>query len=522
MTQNRYDQVPYFSHPFPQTHPESLYTIARLFGVDAPDYKQARVLELGCAGGGNLIPMAVNLPDSQFVGIDLSAKQIESGLGLVKALELTNLSLVHLSINDIQPEFGQFDYIICHGVFSWVAPDTQEKIFSICNHNLTACGVAYISYNCLPGWNFIKSIRDMMLYHVAGFEDPAEKAEQARSMLQFILDSQDRTEPAYAAYLKSEMELLSRHRDAYLLHDHLEDINAPLYFHNFMERADRQHLTYLGDTDLFTMYPENLDEAVAATLLKIPDIIKAEQYMDFIRNRRFRSTLLCHASLDINRRIDVDAIDQFHLTTLAFPDVTVESDPLETGIEDGVPMTFSSGSATLQIRGRIPKTAMLILAECSRQPLDYEVLCRETMRRTGILHIDYIREQLNEDLNLIRLLFAGMIQISSSKGPYTIRVPDLPKVTRMVQLQAADSDMVTNQRHSLVYLNSAEQIMVRYLDGRTPHAQLVDKLCSHIHTGELKLELNGCEVPATEDIAGHVALLCSSILDSLAEKALLI
>ncbi len=517
MTPNKYDQVPYFSHPFPRTHPENLYTIARLFGIAAPDYKKAAVLELGCAGGGNIVPMAVNLTESRFVGVDLSVKQIASGLGLVEDLGIANLSLEHLSISDIDPGFGNFDYSICHGVFSWVAPEIQEKIFSICNHNLTASGVAYISYNCLPGWNFIKSIRDMMLYHVSDFDDPPEKAEQARSMLQFILDSQDKTEPAYAAYLKFEMNLLSRHQDAYLLHDHLEDINNPVYFHEFMEKAGRHNLAYLGDTDLFTMFPENLDEAVAATIKKIPDIVKAEQYMDFIRNRRFRSTLLCHADLDISRDLDVNAIAQFHLTTLAFPDKEVT--PVE--IEEGTPLEFSTGQATLKIRGRIPKTAMLILAEHSRQPLSYEALCNETMLRSGVPHGEYIREQLNEGLNLMRLLFAGMIRISSSKGAYTTTITDKPEATRMARYQARKGANVTNQRHEPTLLNSAEQILIRHLDGKTGTGELVKKLCRHISCGELRLELDGHEIPASENITAHVALLCKSILENFAEKALL-
>jgi len=116
-----------------------------------------------------------------------------------------------MSIGDIEPDFGQFDYIICHGVYSWVAPDIQDKILAVCRRHLAPSGIAFISYNYLPGWNFIKSIWDMMLYHVAAFDDPAEKAEQARSMLQFIINSRDRSDKAYTAYLESEMEVLSRH-----------------------------------------------------------------------------------------------------------------------------------------------------------------------------------------------------------------------------------------------------------------------------------------------------------------------
>lgn len=71
-----YDEVPYESYPFAQTHPDRLATVATLLGLRPAPVEQCRVLELGCAGGGNLIPMALTLPESTFVGIDLSARQI--------------------------------------------------------------------------------------------------------------------------------------------------------------------------------------------------------------------------------------------------------------------------------------------------------------------------------------------------------------------------------------------------------------------------------------------------------------
>ena len=175
---NQYDVVPYDSHPFSKTHPENLCTIARLFGLDAPDYHDARILELGCGQGGNLIPLAYNLPHSRCLGIDLSARQIAPGQQVIDALGLTNISLKQMSITDIGPDAGQFDYIVCHGVYSWVPTAVRDKILAVCRDHLVETGVAYISYNCLPGWNMIQSIRDMMLYHVADFKDPAEKAEQ--------------------------------------------------------------------------------------------------------------------------------------------------------------------------------------------------------------------------------------------------------------------------------------------------------------------------------------------------------
>ena len=90
-----YDDVPYDSRPFPQSHPARSAAIAKLFGLTPPVLKNGRVLELGCAAGGNLIPMAAMFPDAQFLGVDLSVVQIEQGRERITELGLTNIELRH-------------------------------------------------------------------------------------------------------------------------------------------------------------------------------------------------------------------------------------------------------------------------------------------------------------------------------------------------------------------------------------------------------------------------------------------
>src|SRR5262249_9719174 len=113
-----YDEFPYPSYPLHQTHPDHLATVATLLGLSPPPPERCRVLELGCASGGNLIPLACTLPESTFVGIDLSAEQVTQGQRTVEALGLTNVRLRHLSILDVDDRFGEFDYVLCHGVYS--------------------------------------------------------------------------------------------------------------------------------------------------------------------------------------------------------------------------------------------------------------------------------------------------------------------------------------------------------------------------------------------------------------------
>src|SRR5262249_50176902 len=133
---NSYDAVPYNSYPFPRTHPDHLAAVATLFGMRPAPIDRCRVLELGCAGGGNLIPMALTLPASRFIGVDLSARQIADGHKLAAGLALDNIDLRHLNILDVGRDLGPFDYIICHGVYCWAPGPVRNKILEVCARNL--------------------------------------------------------------------------------------------------------------------------------------------------------------------------------------------------------------------------------------------------------------------------------------------------------------------------------------------------------------------------------------------------
>ncbi|MEL6108772.1 MAG: class I SAM-dependent methyltransferase, partial [Planctomycetota bacterium] len=147
-----YDRVPYASWPYANSHPNRLSTIARLMGIEPPRLDQMRVLELGCASGGNLIPMAEMFPSATFVGIDASSRQIEQGVERIETLGLENIELRTADLETVESPPTPFDFIITHGVYSWVPPSVQKAILRISHDWLSPNGVAYISYNTNPGW----------------------------------------------------------------------------------------------------------------------------------------------------------------------------------------------------------------------------------------------------------------------------------------------------------------------------------------------------------------------------------
>ena len=182
----KYDLLPYESKPFAQSQPARLGGLARLFALDVAPMENARILELGCASGGNIIPHAIRYPGAKFVGIDLARTQVAAGRARIARLGLTNIEILCQSFTEIGDELGEFDYIICHGVFSWVPAPVQDAIFRVIAARLSLVGVACVSYNVLPGWRMMQPLRDAFLLQVPDSVDSLGRVAKARELLNFL------------------------------------------------------------------------------------------------------------------------------------------------------------------------------------------------------------------------------------------------------------------------------------------------------------------------------------------------
>lgn len=305
--QRSYDEVPYRSLPFPDTDLDHLRTVAHVFGLSAPPVTQARVLEIGCASGGNLIPMAVRYPQARFAGLDVSLRQVELARERVAALGLKNVDIHHVDVRRVKLKPGNLDYIICHGVYSWVPPEVQRGILRLCGASLAPGGVAYISYNTYPGWKGREIVRDAMLLRGAGQPTAQQKLGYARGMLEFL---QKTALPGSLVrkVLDEQMPQLQSASDDYLLHEYLEPVNQPQYLRSFVDQAAGHGLVYVGDAYPSSMFAYNHGPAVADPLLReVSDQVSLEQYLDFVTGRSFRSTLLARTDSAKGLRYDVQA-----------------------------------------------------------------------------------------------------------------------------------------------------------------------------------------------------------------------
>lgn len=291
-----YDKRVYTSNAFPYSSPGHLRAAAHLWGLESVPLENARVLELGCAGGGNLLSFAVSYPQAHVVGVDLSSVQVEQGQQVVQALGLKNLHLHAMSLTDITSDFGQFDYIIAHGVFSWVPPEVRLAMMRILHENLSPNGIGYISYNTYPGWKAGDIVRDAMLLHSHSAQTDDDKLAAAKAMLNLLSDGIAASN-SLAPSLRGAVEQVRKQSDYYIAHEYLEAFNNPCYLLEFVNLADQHELTHVGDADphleMSVTYEQNVQLNHSLVALGQPREMR-QQYLDFSVGRNFRKSLVVH------------------------------------------------------------------------------------------------------------------------------------------------------------------------------------------------------------------------------------
>ena len=522
---NSYDEVPYASHPFAQTHPSRLFTIGTLFGLKPAPPQRCRVLELACAGGGNLIPMADYLPDSEFVGVDLSAKQIADGQEVVSQLGLRNVRLQKADIREVDAAYGTFDYVIAHGVYSWVPAPVREKILDVCRALLNPTGIAYVSYNTYPGWHMRGMIRDMMRYHSARFQTPADRTNQARALLDFLAGSV-RQEGPYSQLLKMELESLRHQSDHYLYHEHLEEVNQPVYFHQFVEAATAKGLRYLGEARIGTMVTGNFGPEIEKTLRMLAtDQVMAEQYMDFLRNRMFRETLLCHAAQSPNWSVTPDALRPLHIASAARPQPA--DGQQELNLADESPLTFRSPAGMTMTTARpLIKQAMAVLQEAYPATVPFDALRRQARERLGGGDpADPRRAAEDGGLLAVGLLncymTSDLIELHGMPITFARAAGERPVALPHARVTAARTGTAANRRHELLPLSELDRQLIPLLDGTRDRPAIVDALTAVALGGKLTVRKD--DVPLTGKAEVHTALgmILDEALGRLAKMAVL-
>ena len=475
--QQEYDRVLYPGAAYSQTHPDRLSTLASLFGMHPAPVEGCRVLEIGCTDGGNLLPMAEVLPNADFIGIDVSTRALTMGRECIEALGLPNIRLLELDLLDMPEDFGAFDFIIAHGVYSWVPPQVREKLLAVCRAHLAPHGIAYVSYNAYPGNHLRDLVRGMMRFHVGRIEDPDEKRRQAASLLNFIIEAQpeavagdqearasQREAELFRQLLARELERINKATPAAFYHDDLADICTPFYFHEFIAQAARQGLQYLSEATFSDMQEQGFaPQAVTALQALGNDRITREQYLDFLKCRRFRQTLLCHHEVALSGP-HPEPVRRFFISSRAKP-VSVAA-----RLEDGALEEFTApGNASVKTQNSLPKAALLHLAEIWPRSISFDELRAVARRRLDEKGIAPNSDEEVSELagSLLEMYAAPVVQLHVHAPRFTLEPSERPILSQVVRwFLAKGARTVTNLRHRSVRFEDpvAVQLML-LLDG---------------------------------------------------------
>ena len=455
-----YDRVDYPGHAYPQTHPDRLATLAHLFGLEPADPARCRVLELGCGDGANLMAIAEASPGCRLAGIDLAATAIDKGRRVARELGLANVELHAGDIGRLPAGLGEFDYVIAHGVYSWVPEPVREALLAACRRHLAPNGVAFVSYNVLPGGHRRRLLREAMLMHLEGIDEPVARTAAARDFLDWILAAQARDPASAASVLAQEAARAAKRTDAGLFHDDLSGEFHLLHFRDFCEAAASHDLQFLAEADFTAMQDPPLSPAGRARLdAWAPDLVAREQYRDFLVERRFRQSLLCHADVALGSEVGADRLEGLAMSCSLAPQGEAGADgSLSYRTADDGPFATRDPvvqAAIAKLRDAWPKALPIgALADAAR---------REAGAEAGRRLADFA----------LAAFCAGLAQVHVRQPDFAIEAGERPLASALARLQAREAATVTGRLGNTILLDDPlARRLVPLLDGTRDRAAL--------------------------------------------------
>lgn len=522
-----YNEFPYPRLVFPRTHPSHLGAIARLMALDAAPPDHCRVLELGCASGSNLIPMAFGLPNSQFVGVDLSAGQIADAQRVSGDLGLRNIEFHTADLMDLGEELGKFDYLIAHGLYSWAPAAVRDKLLALGGALLAPRGVAYVSYKTYPGGHVADMIRQMGLYHTQHV-DPGEWPRRMGELIHLLQAGIPESRSAYRATVLHYTQRLLDEPPGSLLHDDLEADSEPVYFHQFAAHADRHGLQYLAEAEFPAMCGAGIPPEALERIRAADDLLEIEQYLDFLYGRSFRSTLLCRKSATLDRSLDPQRLVDLYVV----PDIQTESVDGGTSpagqldVDHQRPRRFRTAYGLLEVTDAVSKIALAQLARSRRQPIALPALL--TAIRDEVARLPSGGLPINLELNqlaqwVLDWYSTGAVELCTWAPEFVSQATACPLASPLARYEASRGWDASSLLHRRVHL--ADPIAGRalqLLDGRHGREQIVQALLPSMLSGEVTLSKGGQPVHEPLEVAAALRRQIDVYLDEFARQALLI
>lgn len=505
-----YDSVPYPSLTFAQTQPDRLAAMATFYGMSPAPPEKCRVLELGCGDGANLLSMGYVLPESEFIGIDLSQVHIDDANRTSAELSISNTSFFREDVMEFDfDKFGTFDYIIAHGLFSWVPDFVRSKILEIYRRCLADNGVGYISYNVYPGCKIREMLWGMMQYETRGEPASEQKVAMAVDLVRRLSDAAE-GDSLYQTMLRLELEAIEGRSTSNIFHDDLSESNQPFYFHQFNDLLHVNNLQFLCEAEPAAMNSAKLSAAGRKMVNSHDDLIEREQHLDFVQCRRFRCSLLCKDEIAVDRNPSPDVVRKFFIASK----VKSESPDTDPASDETVKFSGSEDSG-FEINHPLTKAALISLGNIWVRSLTFDELLHECC-----LALDKSRDDLPQEeiarlsSYLLQLFQAGFVKFHSVRPQFSTVANEIPKVSDFArwQIQRGSESVTTLTGLSLKPEYDAVRVLISLLDGTRDRQALA------------KAMLEKLDVPESEKAGAKQQMpeLIESNLVKLAQSGLLI
>lgn len=267
--------IPYPTFVHRQAMPLWLSTLAQLQGSITPDTQQPfRYLELGCAMGIHLHLTAAAHPQGHFVGVDFNPEHLAVAKEGLAQTQINNLEFIESSFHLLlEQDLEPFDFIVTHGVWSWIAPEHQQAILTVVNQLLKPNGIFYCSYMSHPGATGLISIQKLMFEMSRNLKgDSASKAMQGLNLARKIGTTQTGLF-AKIPSLNQELKELAQDKPAYIAHDFLSEHWQPQHSADMIRLFGSINLSYIGGAGIL----ENLDRITLS-----PDIQKIVNHLPLV------------------------------------------------------------------------------------------------------------------------------------------------------------------------------------------------------------------------------------------------
>lgn len=471
-----YDELPYMSNPFPQTHPDSLRAVCSLFDIATPMAETANILEIGCSFGGNIIPIAQQYPQANIIGLDISEKQIAIGKTAIEAMGLKNIKLEQQDITNYDVPDKLFDYIICHGVYSWVPEPVKKAILHVISNGLSDKGVAIVSYNTYPGWKIKEIYRDAMSFRSQHVDNVKEKISYGFGMLDFLKDNLPKNSP-WAVAIEKHYQHIREASPSYLAHEYFEQVNDPCYFHEFMTLAETVGLDFVAEADFQNHFlpPVAIDDDTQKALKREAngDIIRLEQLHDYLSDRSFRQTILKRNTNQQKSSVGKEEISFNILEKLHIKGGFIK----EVNEETQAPQWRTVSNHTTTLFQDTPITAFIFnqLNEQKGQTLSVKALWSKVKDEQQIEKKVFYQ-------HIAELVVRKAVTIRSSPNRWRIanaNKPQLPSATRALArwiLDNPDTIGLTTAFHSAISLDVVTNELLALLDGKHNRQALISQL----------------------------------------------